>query len=87
VMVSLNTPTGMSALNVLPGTVGAVRTGDGPGAIVSIDTAAGRVLARVTRRSVAALALSPGVACHAIVKTVAIAPEDVSGPPKAPEQP
>lgn len=80
VMLSLENPTNMSALNVLPGTIQAVRTGGGPGAIVSIDTAAGRVLARVTRRSATALNLSEGVRCYAIVKTVAIAPEDISSP-------
>ncbi len=52
-------------------------TGNGAGAVVALTTPAGRVLARVTRRSVAALGLSPGLACHAIVKTVSIAPGDV----------
>jgi molybdate transport system ATP-binding protein len=33
----------------------------------------------VTRRSVAALALGPGVPVHAIVKTVSVAPGDVGG--------
>ncbi len=72
-------PEGLSALNVLPGTVAAVRAGEGPGAIVSVATAAGTVLARVTRRSVAALGLAPGATCFAIVKSVAIAPGDVGG--------
>ncbi|TBX24663.1 molybdenum ABC transporter ATP-binding protein [Nioella sediminis] len=68
---------GLSALNILPGTVRDIRAGDGPGAILSLDTAAGVVLARVTRRSVASLSLAPGTSCHAVIKTVAIAPEDV----------
>ena len=54
-----------------------VRSGDGPGALVSLQTPAGVVLARVTRRSVDTLGLAEGVSCHAIVKSVAIAPEDV----------
>ncbi len=74
-------PEGLSALNVLPGRVAAVRPGEGPGAIVSVETPAGAVLARVTRRSVAALALVPGADCFAIVKSVAIAPGDVGGAP------
>ncbi len=77
VILSRTRPEGLSALNILPGTVEDVRAGDGPGAIVSLSTAAGPVLARVTRRSAETLALRPGVPCHAIVKTVAIAPEDV----------
>lgn len=79
VMLSLHRPEGVSALNILPGHVEAVRPGDGPGAIVSVQTSAGRVLSRVTQRSVAALGLEPGVACHALVKTVAIASRDISG--------
>jgi molybdate transport system ATP-binding protein len=77
VVVALDAPGRISALNVLPATVAAVREGDGPGALVSLDTDAGRVLARVTRRSVAALGLRPGTACHAVLKSVAVAPEGV----------
>lgn len=82
VMLSRQRPEGLSALNILPGTIEALRPGDGPGAMVSLRTPAGTLLARVTQRSVAALGLEPGLACHAVVKTVSIAPEDVgrSGP-------
>ncbi|WP_300514326.1 molybdenum ABC transporter ATP-binding protein [Aliiroseovarius sp.] len=79
VTLSLDAPGRISALNVLSGTVDEVQAGDGPGAVVAMKTPAGRVLARVTRRSVAALDLKPGLACHAIVKTVSIAPGDVGG--------
>ncbi|WP_071673123.1 molybdenum ABC transporter ATP-binding protein [Nioella nitratireducens] len=79
VILSRTRPEGLSALNILPGTVREVRAGDGPGAILSIDTPAGPILARVTRRSVTALGLLPGSPCHAVIKTVAIAPEDVGG--------
>lgn len=79
VLLSREMPQGLSALNILPGTVASIRPGDGPGAIVSVNTGAGTVLARVTRRSAAKLELAEGVACHAIVKTVAIASEDVGG--------
>lgn len=79
VTVSLDRPAGISALNVLPGTVSQVRLGAGPGAVVSIDTAAGPILARVTRRSVTQLGLAKGTACHAIVKSLSIAPGDVGG--------
>ncbi|MGV6804089.1 MAG: molybdenum ABC transporter ATP-binding protein [Ruegeria sp.] len=79
VILSNQKPEGLSALNVLAGTVDTIRSGDGPGAIVSVRTNAGSVLARVTRRSVAALDLQPGKPCYAIVKTVALAPQDVGG--------
>lgn len=77
VTLSLDRPTRISALNVIAGTVQDIRMGDGPGAIVSLATPAGTVLARVTRRSVTALGLTRGLPCHAILKTVAIAPADV----------
>jgi len=77
VILSRDPPEGLSALNVLPGTISMIRSGDGPGAIVSVDTQAGRLLARITQRSVRALGLSNGVRCHAIIKTVAVAPEGV----------
>jgi molybdate transport system ATP-binding protein len=81
VILSREAPVGLSALNILAGTVEAIHTGDGPGAIVSVATQAGNVLARVTRRSVARLDLAPGIRCHAILKTVAIAPEDIGTGP------
>ncbi|NVO56426.1 molybdenum ABC transporter ATP-binding protein [Rhodobacteraceae bacterium B1Z28] len=79
VILSSKVPEGLSALNVLSGTVDSIRSGDGPGAIVAVKTPAGIVLARVTRRSVAALDLRPGSPCHAVIKTVALAPQDVGG--------
>ncbi len=79
VMLSVPRPVGLSALNILPATVAEVRTGEGPGALVSLDTSAGRLLARITRRSATALELSSGTACHAVIKTVAVAPENVGG--------
>jgi molybdate transport system ATP-binding protein len=78
VILAREIPVGLSALNLLPGTVDSIRPGDGPGAIVSLDTQAGRVLARITQRSAQALNLAPGVACCAIIKSVAIARQDVS---------
>lgn len=77
VILSRQRPEGLSALNILPGQVEHIRTGSGPGAMVSLRTPAGRVLARVTRRSAAALDLAPGVDCHAVLKTVSIAPVDI----------
>ncbi|WP_171233970.1 molybdenum ABC transporter ATP-binding protein [Ruegeria sp. HKCCA4812] len=79
VILSNNKPEGLSALNVLGGTVDSIRSGEGPGAIVSVKTPAGNVLARVTRRSVTALNLKPGSTCYAVIKTVALAPQDVGG--------
>lgn len=81
VLLSRERPAGISALNILPGVVEKLRAGEGPGAIVSLTTPAGALLARVTRRSATALGLAPGVACHAIIKTVGVAHGDVGEGP------
>ncbi len=79
VILSREPPRGLSALNVLPGRVAAIREGEGPGVLVTLETPAGRVLARITRRSAARLELGVGVSCHAVVKSLAIAREDIGG--------
>lgn len=77
VILSRARPDGLSSLNILPGRIAELRAGDGPGAMVALDTSAGRVLARITRRSADALGLEPGQTCHAVVKSVAVAPGDI----------
>ncbi|MGH1411898.1 MAG: molybdenum ABC transporter ATP-binding protein [Pelagimonas sp.] len=79
VILSRSRPDGLSALNILPGTIDAIRSGEGPGVIVSLTTPAGKVLARITRRSADAMGLGQGTPCHAVVKTVSVAPQDVGG--------
>ncbi|EEE37066.1 molybdate ABC transporter, ATP-binding protein [Rhodobacteraceae bacterium KLH11] len=79
VLLASKPPEALSALNVMAGQVEAIRAGEGPGAIVSVKTPAGVVLSRVTRRSVAALGLQQGSRCYAVIKTVALAPQDVGG--------
>jgi molybdate transport system ATP-binding protein len=78
VILSRDAPSGLSALNVLRGTIAEIRPGLGPGALVTLDLGEGqRLAARVTRRSVAALGLEPGQPCCAVLKAIAAAPEDV----------
>jgi len=77
VILSRTRPEGLSALNILPGTIRDIRPGEGPGAIVALDTAAGRVLARITRRSATALGLEAGARVYAIIKTVSVAASDI----------
>lgn len=78
VILSRGKPEGLSALNILPGQVEQIRSGDGPGAMVSLGTPAGRILVRITQRSAQALGLHEGSACYAVIKSVAIAPGDIS---------
>ncbi len=77
VILSLQQPTQLSALNQLPATVIAVHEGSGPGVMVALQSGTDRLLARLTRRSAQALGLAPGTPCYAIIKSVAIAQRDV----------
>jgi molybdate transport system ATP-binding protein len=81
VILSNERPNGLSALNILAGTIVDIRLGEGPGALVTLAIGPGpdgdRLAARVTRRSAEGMGLAPGRTCHAIIKTVAIAPEDI----------
>ena len=70
VILARNRPDGLSALNILPAIVIAVRGGDGPGVLVELRVGDDRLLARITRRSADALGLLPGVGCFAIVKSL-----------------
>jgi molybdate transport system ATP-binding protein len=73
VILSRKRPTGLSSVNILPVTVGNIRTGDGPGAAISLDAAGDQLLARITARAVQELDLSKGVECFAIIKATSIA--------------
>ncbi|WP_340161053.1 molybdenum ABC transporter ATP-binding protein [uncultured Hoeflea sp.] len=79
VILSRARPEGLSALNMLPVTVTAVRLGEGPGAIIQLQAGEDLMLARITRRSALALQLAPGTKCFAIIKSVAVAQSDVGG--------
>lgn len=77
VILSRTAPDGLSALNILPGKIERMRSGDGPGTLVSLHTPAGTLLARVTQRSAAILGLEPGQSCYAVLKSLAVAPENI----------
>lgn len=77
VILSRAAPVGLSALNILPVTVIALRDGSGPGVIVQMQCGQDRMLARITRRSAEAMSLAPGDAVHAVIKSVSIARTDV----------
>lgn len=78
VMLALSRPVDISALNVLPAVVREIRMGDGPGALVQLSAGPGRLLARVTRRSVEALGLRPGLELFAVLKAVSVAKESIA---------
>lgn len=73
VMLALADPGPVSALNILPAAVRRVQLEAGAFAEVQLAVGADvRLVARITRRSAARLALSPGQRLFAVIKSVAI---------------
>lgn len=71
VMLALDRPERISALNVLPAVVAEVLEAPGAAdALVALDAGGDRLLARVTRQTVASLGLVPGRPVWAIAKAV-----------------
>ncbi|RKF16619.1 molybdenum ABC transporter ATP-binding protein [Roseovarius spongiae] len=77
VLLSLESPKGLSSRNILPVRVEALHQGAGPGVAVSLRLGEDRLLARITARAAAELGLRPGLACHAILKATAVPRGDV----------
>jgi molybdate transport system ATP-binding protein len=85
VMIALRPPEGLSALNVLPGTVAEIARADGPIVQIRLDCAGEAVIARLTRRSVETLGLAPGRQVYAVIKSIAF--DHRSYGPAGPPQP
>lgn len=77
VILSKSVPTGLSALNILPVRIVALREGTGPGVVVQASAGTDKILARITRRSAEALDIKPGDTAYAVVKSVSIARVDI----------
>lgn len=77
IILALEPPKGISALNVVPGTVTQISQLDGPIVDVVVRCGADDLLARITRRSLKALALVEGTPCTAILKSIAITKRDI----------
>ena len=81
VIVAVEPPRGLSALNVLAGHIAELGPGSGSARTIRIALAEGSLLARVTERSRVELGLAPGRSVFAIVKSVAIDRPSLSGAP------
>ena len=71
VMIGLAPPVGLSALNVLPGTVAEIGQAHGPIIDIRLDCGGEPLIARLTRRSVESLGLAPGRPVYAVIKSIA----------------
>ena len=79
VILSLQAPEGISALNVLTVTIDKIVEGRGPGVAVGLRAGDTNLLARVTRRSAGRMNLAVGQSLFAIIKATAVGPEAVGG--------
>ncbi len=77
VMIATRRPEAISALNLLEATFAGVGRGEGANVEVALQVGADRLMARITRRSLAALRLQPGTPCFALIKTVAVGRHDL----------
>ena len=73
VMLAVERPMSISALNTLPCIVREVLVDAGPSALIQLTAGSDTLLARITRRSATALALAPGTPVFAIIKAVSVA--------------
>jgi molybdate transport system ATP-binding protein len=78
VILATRKPEGMSALNVLEGTVAKIGAPSGPLVDVSIDCSGQPIIARITRLSLENLKLAPGKPVYAIIKSVSFDPESLA---------
>ncbi|NIX76393.1 molybdenum ABC transporter ATP-binding protein [Microvirga terricola] len=81
IILSLQPPEGLSALNVLPGKVSSIGEPDGSSVDVMLDCGGDSLVARVTRKSVERLGLRAGLPVHAIIKSIAFDREAVGRAP------
>lgn len=81
VMIALDRPENMSALNVLAGTVAGFGAAEGPVIDVRLDCNGQALTARITRRSVSALDLTPGRPVFAVIKSITFDDRSLSQAP------
>ena len=77
VILSRGRPEGLSAQNILAGTVAKIVQGKGPAVTVHVNVGSHEILARITRRAAGQMALQPGDRVHAILKSMSVARDHV----------
>lgn len=76
VSIALEAPRDTSILNIIPATVDAIDAGVGPGVLVRLAVGRQFLLARITKKSLAALALTRSKPVFAQIKGVALLTDD-----------
>ena len=84
VLLATQAPVGLSARNILEGHVVSIHAFGEAAAMVQIDCHGVLLAARLTRASVRDLALAPGRAVYAVVKSIAFDPQGVGTAGPAP---
>jgi molybdate transport system ATP-binding protein len=72
VLLAVQPPEGLSALNILPGTVSELGPVDGAIVDVRLDLNGAPLIARVTRLTIDRLGLQPGRPIYAVIKSIAL---------------
>ncbi len=73
VMIALDHPQGLSALNILPATLLQMVEAEDGTVDLTLDCAGTTLLSRITTHSARSLGLTPGRPVHAVIKSVALA--------------
>jgi len=81
VILSRARPEGLSAQNIIAGTVARIVQGQGPAVMVHIAVGDHEILARITRRAAEQMTLAPGDNIHAILKTMSVARDHIARAP------
>ncbi|RGP35211.1 molybdenum ABC transporter ATP-binding protein [Pseudotabrizicola alkalilacus] len=81
VILSRARPVGLSAQNIVPATITALVSGEGPGLMVHLAVGDTEILARITRRAAAEMALAPGDTVHAVLKAMSVARDHILAAP------
>ncbi|MFN4098720.1 MAG: molybdenum ABC transporter ATP-binding protein [Pararhodobacter sp.] len=78
VILSRARPEGLSAQNIIAGTVARIVEGLGPAVMVHVRVGDHEILSRITRRAAEQMALRPGDPVHAILKSMSVARDSVA---------
>lgn len=82
VILSRARPEGLSAQNIIAGTVTRIVEGKGPAVMVHVAVGEHEILARITRRTAEQMGLHPGDPVHAILKSMSVARDHVARAPE-----